>query len=442
MPLKEKLRMAWFSPLNLAGDTTTSAAAYVSELLLPRLKQHFEIELFHNSFKKHQDFPTHHFLSAFKRDQKKPFDIFFYQLEDNDLSRFLRIAVGLHPGVIWYHDLLYSNDGPEPILNSPWEPVVNKFFNSDLSWPDRGNEYFKKGPFGAREAGLGVLSLFSSVRDLGEYMRQLSRSLLLRNEELLTASYLPWPVDLKALKNMKSEKFNLALRASTQIEGRTHKLFQALNGFKHDYKLKWLVDESELSLARAMLDEFSVQAQLIVDRGVSSWITLLNEASVALHPRFTVYGQGGPYMAASIASGAPVISTNFGDVETLPDSIVFKISPGDYEAAEITALLNELYNSWKAQDGKIDLKSAAQAYSEEFYDHYAVADELVTLLKRSTPGLKSFNEKWRRYSQEARESLLLEAPGYLPPMTEQVKVWERGLAPGFNELGWSVSDAD
>ncbi|NDC39127.1 MAG: hypothetical protein EBZ48_13955, partial [Proteobacteria bacterium] len=133
--LSKKLRIAWFSPLPGGSTPIGSKSAYASEKLLPLLRASFDLELFHDEFRPYQDYPTHHYLSAFERHAAAPFDLFFYQLEDLPSSAFARAHLGLIPGVVWFHDLLFTTKCPEGLLHSSWEVALQKFLGLKAIWP-------------------------------------------------------------------------------------------------------------------------------------------------------------------------------------------------------------------------------------------------------------------------------------------------------------------
>ena len=461
------LRVAWFSPLNIEGaklkiyeqqsdSIASSSSAYVSDILLPLLKNDFEIEVFHEGFESYQDFPTFHYLKAFERHAAKPFDLFFYQLEDRECCNFIRMHLGLMPGVVFFHDLLFTKDGPEPILNSPWTDVISCFKNhcsgSKVAWPDRTKKFERQGPIAYREAGLSLLSLFSSERDYGEYTRQiehgLSKSLLEAGvKNTVEASYVPFPVDPALALKPKSDssKLRIGFCGSTKIEHRSHKLLEALSKTEVDYKLIWMIDSDEENLALDLLGEFGIESyEFLVFRTPSAWQELVTSLDLAVHTQFSAFGQPGPYLAMSLMAGLPVAVTRFGTTDVLPASVVFHIEAGETESSQIIELLERL-----SDGSKTSSLQTTRDYAAEIFDCQAVASELSSMFLKSRQYFQESLGAWDNFQFKARKSLLNEVSElYLRGSNLDSRVLSEGsehfaktvLKPIFRTLNWDTLD--
>src|SRR5688572_30705459 len=99
--MNQKPRLAWVSllPHDRREKTFASVAAYTSELLLPHLKNSFELELFHEGFDPYQDYTCFHYLRLAARHAQHPFDLVFYQIEDGLQGHMTRASIGLLPGI-------------------------------------------------------------------------------------------------------------------------------------------------------------------------------------------------------------------------------------------------------------------------------------------------------------------------------------------------------
>ncbi|MCB0332204.1 MAG: glycosyltransferase [Bdellovibrionales bacterium] len=435
-----KLRIAWFSPL--AKDGETSLSAYATETLLPYLTDRFEIELFHDSFFSHKSYPTYHYLNAFLRDKERPFDLFFYQLEDAPCTKFVRMHLGLMPGVTWFHHFFLSDDGPEPILNSGWQDTVELFSGKRTDWPERGKEYTRPGPQAYREAGLSFASLFSLERDHGEYERLVTHKLLAESDNR-QSFFLPLPVsdEIFSCRNQQSTSarnpFRVGYFGSPRIEHRAHKVLQALTeGYEQEVQLHWVVPEQELAIAKERLSEFDLDAVLYPQATPEQWKQLLPEIDCALHPLFSVFGQPGAPLAMSLAAGVPTLVTGFGNTERLVDEVACKIEPGSREVTQIASALRQLMKRPRPL-----LNQEAQAFAREMYDARVIAAQLGDTFEHLVRGEESYlpqaMNRWRELEQDAAASLQSEVSSFLPS-----SLWEgedgKLLQPVFEELGWSA----
>lgn len=428
MKVRDTMRIAWFSPLNTGTQKSASVSAYCSDELLPLLREEFEIELYHAGFDRYRDFPTYHYLSAFSRHREKPYDFFFYQLEDLKASNFIRVHMGLMPGMVWFHDFIFSSFGPEPILNSPWQYVVDKFNHPATAWPSRGEELDQFGPLGFREGAWAVTPLFSSPTALAEYRRNVKTKLASSEKESENGFFVPTPVSSRRIERTSGNVFRISYCGSPQLEDRAHKLLLALREIRTPYVLQWLIDESERAQAQALLGEFEIPScTLITTRTPEKWRTVAAASDCAVHTLFSVYGQPDPYLAISLMTGLPCIVTRFGATEYLPENIVFKVEAGTHEATEIKEALRVIHERTVPDVGERSREFALDLYSSE-----QVARELSSVFTRSAPKLERFSSAWTAFERQAARDLVAEAPSYMSDAQD----WERLVKPAFEEFGW------
>ena len=437
-------RVAWFSPLPVNGEANASPSAYATETLLPYLSKKFQIHLFHDSFEEFPGFKTNHYLNAFEQHKRNPFDLFFYQIEDHARCNFVRTHMGVMPGIVWFHDFVFSTDGPEPILNSPWSETVQHFSDPRRAWPERGYEFERPGPLGYREGAYAQCALFSNVANHGDYQRELTLKLGEKRTDLEESYYLPFPVEpirISSTAQMGSA-FEVLFAGTPRIEHRAHKLLEALHALQSasddsNVTLTWLIDESESDAAKELLAEFEVRGvELVEGRSPQKFRELLATANVAVHTLFSVYGQPGPYLEMSLMAGTPVVVTNFASCEELPDSLVFKIRAGESEATEIQAVLQAMVGE------EVDFSSNdIREYAEERYSAAMLAEELGSVFRLAHRELEPQRAKWEQLEIAARQELLREL-GLQGPRAEvgvenalfsSSTVYE----PAFKELGWS-----
>ncbi len=428
MRSEPKPRVAWFSPLHCIDRNSASVSAYASDQLLPLLRDQYEIELFHQGFESYRDFPTFNYLSAFRRHREHPYDIIFYQLEDAKTSNFLRVHVGLMPGTVWFHDLVFSNFGPEPILNSPWRTIVQKFGGINLDWPERGDEFEQQGPLGFREAAWATVPIFSNPVALNEYRRNITLRLSQSVKESPLGYYLPLPVAGRVTEHRASGTFEIAFVGTPRIEHRAHKLLQALHELGEGHKLIWLLDRSEFPAAQSLLNEFSFPGVSLVEgRSPQRWRDLLSSADCAVHTHFSVYGQPEPYLGISLMAGLPCLVSRFGPTEYLPENIVFKIEAGSQEVFQISEVLKALRTG--LAPGAL---SQVHQFAWDIRRTEVVAAELNRIFTAEAGRIKEFDAHWRRFEREAKMALLAEAKS----LAADDDAWDRLMRPCFEEFGW------
>lgn len=424
--MARRLRIAWFSPLYIEGEITESKGAYLSDKLVPLIEEEFEIEFFYDGFDYYYDYPTYHYLRAAKRHEQDPFDLFFYQLEDGPAANFVRMHLALKPGVVLFHDFLFSSFGPEPILNSPWQHIARKFSDDSLPWPTRGGEFDQEGPVGFREASYAPLALFSQPAHHAEYKRLISKKI-----ETLGSHYLPLPIDIN-IERGSSGLRTVCYCGSPRIEHRSHKVLQALSEIKEPFQFIWSVSKAEEAEAEELLREFSIQnTELLSNRNPDSWREVLKRSDIAIHTHFSVFAGISPYFEMSMMAGLPCVVTRFGGMEFLPDDLVIRVQPGETESVEIGAAVKELLS------GSVKIPSERiQDFAREVFDRRMVAQELSTIFNNSYEFFARFNSKWNSFEGEARGSLLNEALNIVPDDCDSDVNARKMLGSVYQELGW------
>lgn len=426
--LREKLRVAWFSPLNLSGRATNSLAAYATDELLPHLREEFDIDLYHQGFEVYQDFPTYNYLSAYQHHREQPYDVIFYQLEDKKLANFMRVHVGLMPGIVWFHDLLFSNFGPEPILNSPWRQVIGKFNGKIRDWPQRGEEFEQQGPLGYREAAWAVVPIFSNPVALNEYRRNVDIRLDADSDKRHKGYFIPLPVSGRPSEHRSSDVFRIVFAGTPRIENRAHKLLQAITELDAKIHLTWLLEADEKPAAHSLIEEYEVaDVDIIEGRTPRRWQELVSNADCAVHLHFSVYGQPEPYLGQSLMAGLPVLVTRFGPTEYLPENIVFKVDAGEHEVFQIREVIARLL-----QGASPAIHDRVRSFALNYCRSEACAAELSTVFKNEAINLLRFESRWSALEAEASADLVKEARA----IAGEDEIWERLMRPGFEELGF------
>ena len=426
--MPKKLRIAWFSVLNCGDEESSSISAYTSGCLLPRLRERFEIELYHDSFESYPGFETRHYLDAVMRHRTNPYDVFFYQMEDHRAASFARIHLGLMPGIVLFHDLMLSSHGPEPILNSPWRETLSKFRDPGHPWPARGSEFTQGGPLGYREAGYAAAALFSNPAAHADYRNNVEARLALPGEAP-RSFYLPLPVECQentARGVRDGEVLRIAYCGSPRIEHRSHKLCAALARLSTPWQLHWLLDADELTHAQEIAGEFELNnVHFSCGRSPGRWSALVTQCDAAVHTLFSVFGQPGPYLQLSLMAGLPTVVTRFASCELLPDNCVYKIEPGETEAAELCEVLRHVAG------GRNPAASARiRAYARENFDAASVALDLAAVFEEQAGYLARVLARWDDLGREAHRALHQEVRGFAGENFDSM------MRPVMQELGW------
>ena len=431
--MPEKLRIAWFSPLQMGGHSEASGAAYLSSEVLPHLFNKFEIDLFHSQAGSWQGQPVQHYLSAWQRHRQRPYDIFSYQLEDSPCCDYIQMHLGLVPGVVCFHDCFSVRTGPAALGNSNWRQSIREFNSGVLETPDEVERSL--GCFW-RAAGLAGIALFSDPSQRERYRRE--SPLRLESEmQTLRSSNLLWPVDpAPGAVKVSGDGHTLAYCGAPRVEHRPHKLLEALSGCERAFRLLWLIDREEEAQARALLAEYDLGGvELRLGRTPAAWQALLSKADIAIHSFFSTLGQPGPYFNISLMMGLPCVVTDSQTFEHVSSDLVFKVRPGSTEAVEMREVLQTLY-------GVRDFpgRAAQRQFAREMFSSEVVAKELGILFQMTAPLMREMMkrsdelraQKMSRIVEGVREGFA-ETAGQSPLGAEIVwKLHE----PTFKEFGW------
>jgi len=420
-----RLRIAWFSQLIEQGEAPRSVSQYCSDLLLPILKDRFEIETFSSSFSTPYPWIKHnHHLNAYKRHRQRPFDLFFYQLEDGVAGRFARTQIGMHPGVTWVHDIFLGDLGAEALHTSPWELTVAQFHDTSLSFSDRAHLPHQLRPHAYREVSLSPVVLFDSHWARKEFLGLVSN----RVEYAIGAhrsEYVPIPVEAKPAfhKSSTGETLKVVTQSSPGIESHAHKSLQALKALKRPWHLTWMLDVSESPRARALIEEFEVsdRVTIVENRSTGVWNELLLNADVALHLHNSPFGHLGPYLHLSMAAGVPVVVLKAAAGEELPIEAVFSIVTGAFETAQLVGIFEALSGEGSRRFGE-----AGREFISREADVPKVAKQLETLFHDVAPSFSEVLTRWASLYERAEDALVSE----IEPLVEAAD----SVAPSAFEL--------
>lgn len=447
---KDRPRVAWFSCLyqgSCSAATRTeggvdahaqSVSAYYSEQLLPILKEKYEIELFHDSFESYKDFPTFHYLTAAQRHKEKPFDLFFYQLEDGKAAAFCRMHMTLIPGISLFHNFLLVDDGPEPILNSPWTDVAKRFKQEQMPWPDRNKVFSKVGKAALREAAMCFVPVFASQKDYGDYLNQSKENIAPGKS---AAAFFLWPPvsAQSAARHVSSNasadgnKRTILFCGSPRIEHRAHCLLAALGSLGNRFSLKWLLSEAELAQAKNLCEEFDVSdCEFVRGRSPENWAHLLEQGQIVIHTHFSVFGNLSPYLQMSLMAAKPCIVSDFGASDFLPSEAVFKLPLGHDEVPVLKHTLEYL-----SEHSELRTIEKAREFALEFFETKSVAYQLDYIFQQSLTLLSESMKKWNAFETDAQRTILDETRGRRAEGLNFIAAAEdEFLNRAFSDLGW------
>jgi hypothetical protein len=396
------MRIAWFSTVALHSEKgALLKASYLTAELLPILSQNAEIVLFAPQQSKvafGKVTAAEHYLTAAKLHKGKPFDFFFYNIEDQKESNFSRVHCGLMPGIILFHDLLFMTVLPDAMALSPWSETLHEMTSFDNRGVDRED------PFAYREASLALIALFTNPWQHGEYKRRIKKGLADRFFGGQHSFYLPTPFEPSAKNAKKTEQvFTIAYAGSQKIEDRSHKLLQALAMLKIPHQLIWMIAPSERHEAEQQLEEFSVKnVKFIEDRSVASWEKIVSEADVAVHTRRTVYGSLEPLLTVTNALEIPALVIDYAEGAYVADQGVIKIVPGNGEVSAFLAAL----------EGIAKLENETK-YPREYCSPRIVAAELLSIFSRFEAEIKDFYNAWKKFEEKNARQLKNSVKGAL-----------------------------
>lgn len=385
-----KPRIAWFT-----SEGETSRAWYLWKTIAPYLAEKFDVTLFGSVTNGATGLKS--YLAAYDYHRKNPFDLFVYNLEDTHASYFSRFALGLIPGVVFFHDFLLLTDGPEPIHNSAWE-IIREAFTADGRWPVRNTSHERHGPWASRESSFALGGLFFSPWAHQEWFGKKRNGYI----EERPSSSVWYPAKIATERCAAGERY-AAFTGRPSVEDRAVSVLRAVK--KTNSKLHWLIDVNEERKAKELIHDEKAQKNvtLFVERTPEKWREVVKAAMVALHPRMSVYGDTGPYLEVSMAMGVPTVVTDFGRSSYIPDTACLKVTPGTSESAELEVVLTELHSA------PVAMHDAGINFAKEHIAPPIVAHEVSLFIERTIPLSRKFLGQWRGFEEKAKRDLLVES---------------------------------
>lgn len=383
------------------------AGAYLHEQLAPFLAQEFSITRIGGVCE------AQSYLTLFQ--QAAEIDLPLYSLEDSVDAYFVRMALGMAPGAVLFHDFLLATDGPEPIHNSPWEDTVASFFG-ERDWPRRGYSFDRKGPWASRESALAVTALFANPWARQEFKAHQQCALGSVLQGSIDQGSIWYPAAV-AEQQQSADPRSVCYAGIPGVADRADSVVATMAALK-DWQLTWLVkDEQELQRAREVVARHAARnVVLTVGRSPQQWQSLVSRSKVALVTRVSAFGDDAPYLEIALAQGAWTVVANFGRATSLPRYAAISIERGHSESVQLVAVLREL-------EGAPRCNPAATTCARELFEPRVVAGEFACFLRTALTRQQQFAPRWRRFAAAARAAVLAEGNAgwnFADPLVEQV----------------------
>lgn len=401
----DRLRVAWFSPIRGGRCPNDSLSAYFTHYVVPLLRSEFDIDIY-QAEQAHLKAPgVYHFLEAQRRHAQSPYDLYFYQVEDKPCSRFVRSCLGLRPGVTLFHDVLFTCPSAEALLHSPWQLVSQGVsIPEEIRWPNEEVWALSESPFGLREFSSTALPLFSNAWAHHAFRQTISDNPDAGRLNQIVCNgrsyHLPVPC-IAPSRTVRSpaEPLHIAVVGSAGLEGRAHKLFQALSEMHVPYALTWLASEGHEQLRlQELAAEFGVSCEC-APRSPEQWALTLAQCDIAVHLHYSVYGNLSPYVEMSCYAGKMVLVSDFGTSNYVQGDSVIRVVPGDHEVAQLREALLISQGSLSILRANHGQGSCGSGSFTTFQD---AATELQFLFREHQADFSAVSRRWERVRTSAQ----------------------------------------
>ena len=373
--------------------------------MVPRLRQHgFDIEVFSDQ----QCEGVQHYLTAGYEHSRKPFDLFFHQVESGVAAHFLRTAVGLFPGIVFFHDLYLPDLGPDPLTNSPWSFVADLLKTNpegSIDWPSRTQEFPRVGPFPEREFALAWGSIFSNPRFHQDAINHRLSAAMKKS------FFIPMPIQVPTLESTgsntdTSEHANIVIFGNPFAEDRVQKSLLAIKKISNTRPISttWAVHPTHVSIAKAQVALLGVPSvQVIPVQSLADWTAVASTATVCMHLHYSVFGSLSPFIETSLALEKPVLISDLIDNRYYPEGAVWTIPPGGNETQYIEHTLASILETPALQQNQIG-KNFVTANN----DPTLIVHEFVSMFTAcvSSTLFTSLSTRWSSVRHAAHQDLL------------------------------------
>lgn len=401
------MKIAWFSPLYGHESIepkfdSSSRAAYLSYHLVPALGEHFAIDLFYAGPQSRVildggiEAPVYNYLNAALMAEKASYDLYVYQVEDTPYSGWIRHHLGLKPGIVWFHDILFQNRAPDPLSHSPWTYVVEALRGTELSLPEKDVWPETNDPYPWRETLLSLGAVFLSPWAHGEYRRRVAGRegivQAIRGNQVKTPStILRYPVLPAAHKTTSGA---IGIIGGADSEDRVSKILSALEPGEI---VTWFVRARDREQAERLLllyPDCNVSVQLY--DSPSEFRSMMASVGILFMLHYSLYGSLSPWFEIASEAGVVSVISNYGPAEYLSDNSVIKIPVGVEESWYIREVLKE----WQGKRIKsgIEKDNASLGYDPV----RAIAQEFALFVEDNISVWQDGATAWERMEEWSR----------------------------------------
>jgi hypothetical protein len=402
------MRIAWFSPLygheNIEPRfDCSSRAAYTTFHLVPALYKHFAIDLFYAGPQSRVvldgavEAPVYNYLNAALMAERMPYDLYVYQVEDTPYNGWIRHHLGLKPGIVCFHDILFQNRAPDPLSHSPWKYVIEALREEDIALPEEDVWPETNDPYPWRETLLAIGTVFLSPWAHGEYRRRVAgkRGIVqsVEGDQMKTPSTtLRYPV-VPGLHKTTSKV--IGIFGGADNEDRVCKILSAL---APDEVVTWFVKTHENEQVERLLKLYphnNISIQLY--ESPNEFKAMMASVGIIFMLHYSLYGSLSPWLEIAHEAGVVSVVSDYGLAEYLPDSCFIKIPVGTREAWYIREIVKE----WK---GAHSITSVNENQGGSGYDPVQdIAEEFALFIHDNIGVWQHVAANWERMEEWSRQ---------------------------------------
>ncbi len=363
----KKFKIAFFTPIKEG-----SKSYYFSSCVLPELKKICDIDIFSDDKEAKEAFnlPHFHYLSAFLHDKEKHYDLFFYQVENREELAFSRVHLALKQGVVLFHDICFSYDPPQAIIQTT-----------------HPNNYY----LARREFGKSLFSIMTNLDDIKVASCYTRNNIKSSYENNITFMNYPAKVNENFVKE-KNKITQIVFKGDQSISTRSHKMLEALKGIEN-FHLTWLTNKSNFETVGTLCRHNNIQSFSILEDSISNEDDALSKSDIAISlcqnylsdRSYHVWHHSVLFIFKALLNNVFVISNNNEDLDIFPASYIAKVDAGENEAFKIKFFIEAF------KDRKINLDY--KRLKEEFFQELSpkiISNELLFLFENLKDEIKNF----------------------------------------------------
>jgi|GEM_PF-6619079 len=422
----KKIRIAWFSSDSNFQDSF-SVSYWFTKQIYSFLTENFEVDFYSKQDIEKEGIKFTNYRKARVNHKTNPYDLFFYNLEDNDELSFIRMHIVQIPGIVYFHDFIHSNYGPIPMVNSAWHLNCENYNQSKFISYERLDEKYQKIPHAHRESAYSLISLLSSAAFNVDFSNVIKDQIKFNTDK--RNIYFPTAASEKFynIKPKENELLNIAFSGCSQFDSRSHKFLPVLEKFNDKIMFHWMLDKKFEGHANKLLSENNItNFKIYNSKSENTWYDILLESDLVLHTKFSFYKNISPFLEMSLAAGKYIITNNFHFADYIPETAAFKVNVGSKESLEYDSIINKFINI-----KKIGTNIVAREFAQSFYNKDINFNFLKNLIIKNLDSFKKHNALWADFEKQASQSLLNEMKSYVGNIGLDI------IDPIFKEFDWN-----